>query len=779
MSDSEASNTIRVRLRLRGRVQGVGFRPFVFRTAHAMSLSGWVRNDTQGVLLEVQGPRASVEAFIATVTTGAPSPAHVDDWRAEPSPLQAESGFAITASQLQGQATASVLPEVASCADCLREIDDPENRRFQYAFTNCTHCGPRFTIVRALPYDRPNTTMSKFVMCVECRREYDDPLDRRFHAQPNACPVCGPRLRLVDAAFRDISATPLVAAVDHVRRGSILAVQGLGGFHLVTDATDEKAVQTLRQRKHRWEKPLAIMVKSVEQALDYVELPALERSLLESPEGPIVLCRKRGDCKVAAAVAPDTPYLGVMLATTPLHHLLLERLEFPIVATSGNVSEEPICIDPVEATARLANIADVWLVHDRPIERHMDDSVVHTVAGAPQFLRRARGYAPLPIAVPHSEKIVLSLGGHQKSTIALAVADRVFVSQHIGDLESLETNQAFERVILDFLRLYAVTPNVIAHDSHPDYSSTQLAERLTADGGLLAGVPRVAVQHHHAHLASCLGDSEYFGETLGVIWDGSGLGPDGTIWGGEFLLGDCAGFRRIAAIKPYPLLGGEAAAREPRRTAIALLWSTFGSQIFEWDDLPCIAVTPKSERVLMWKMLERGIGTPMTSSVGRLFDAVASLSGLVERVSFEGRGGMLLESHCDSAPADPYPLVRTGDGADKAASPWEPRWWLDPSTLVAQVVADVRNGRPHETIANRFHQALCQAVVEVAVAVDAKVVALSGGCFQNRKLTEGCATALRRLGIRVLLHNQVPPNDGGLSLGQTLVARAGLAPETQ
>ena len=536
------------------------------------------------------------------------------------------------------------------------------------------------------------------------------------------------------------------------------------------------AVQTLRQRKHRWEKPLAVMVNNVAQAQSYVLLPAPEVALLSSPEGPIVLCERRSDSRITKSVAPDTPYLGIMLATTPLHHLLLNQLECPIVATSGNLSEEPICIDPVEATGRLANIADAWLVHDRPIERHMDDSVVHVVSGLPQFLRRARGYAPLPIAVPHSNTVVLALGGHQKSTVALSVGDRVFLSQHIGDLESYETKQAFERVISDFLRLYAVTPNVIAHDCHPDYASTQLAERLTADGGPLARVPRVAVQHHHAHLASCLADANYFGETLGVIWDGAGLGLDGTIWGGEFLLGDCTGFKRIACIKPYPLLGGEAAAREPRRAAIALLYGTFGSKAFDWEDLPCIAATPKSERALMLKMLERNIGTPMTSSAGRLFDAVASLSGLIERVSFEGRGGMLLESLCRDTLGDPYPLPLVDARPVQTDSALEPRWWLDPASLIAAVVADVRDGRSHATIASRFHTALIAAVVEIAVRVKAEVVALSGGCFQNRKLTRGCDQALKQRQIGVLLHNQVPANDGGLSLGQTLVARAGLRP---
>ncbi len=772
MSQQPPGNIVRLRLRLRGRVQGVGFRPFVFRMAHSLDLGGWVQNDTQGVLLEVQGPRQTVEAFKASVTLAAPSPAKVDDFSEQWLPPEAESGFEIVASHSQGQATATILPEVATCSECLREIDDPANRRYQYPFTNCTHCGPRFTIIRSLPYDRPNTTMSQFTMCVDCRREYDDPLDRRFHAQPNACPVCGPQLRLVDAKSNDVITrqSAMYAAADVVRRGSILAVQGLGGFHLVVDATNESAVQTLRQRKHRWEKPLAIMVGNVGQAGQTVELTSQEQALLTSPEGPIVLCRKLAGCQIANGVAPDTPYLGVMLATTPLHHLLLTELQCPIVATSGNLSEEPICIDPEEATDRLAGIADAWLVHDRPIERHMDDSVVHVVAGAAQFLRRARGYAPLPIAVAHSDKVVLALGGHQKSTIALGIADRVFVSQHIGDLESYQTQQAFERVILDFLRLYAVTPEVVAHDSHPDYASTLHAEHLTASGGLLAGVPRVAVQHHHAHLAACLADANYYGQALGVIWDGSGLGPDGTLWGGEFLLGDSAGFRRVAAVMPYPLLGGEAAAREPRRAAIALLWRAFGPAIFSYDDLSCIAVTEKSERSLMQKMLDQAIGTPLTSSVGRLFDAVASLCGLVERSSFEGRGGMLLESHCDIADADGYPLPLVE--ASGTGGAFEPRWWLDPTPLIRAVVADVRAGCSQQAIASRFHAALVAGMVGIAERIGAKVVALSGGCFQNRKLTEASTLALQQHQIRVLLHNQVPANDGGLSLGQTLVGRA-------
>jgi hydrogenase maturation protein HypF len=764
---------VRLRIRLRGRVQGVGFRPFVFRTARRLALSGWVLNDNRGVLLEVEGPQPLVDDFVAEVTTTAPVPAHVDGFEVVECTPQNGSGFAIVASEHEGATRATILPELAVCTDCRREIDDANNRRFGYAFTNCTHCGPRFTIIKALPYDRPNTTMSGFVMCSECRNEYDDPLDRRFHAQPNACPTCGPKLRFVNVAFEDVAepTSAIIAAAERIRAGQIVAVEGLGGFHLVVDATNDAAVSTLRERKHRWEKPLAVMVASLEQALISVELSEVEASLLQGPEGPIVLCRKRENCALARGLAADTPYLGIMLATTPLHHLLMRELGLPIVATSGNLSEEPICIDPKEATRRLAGIADAWLVHDRPIERHMDDSVVHVVDGAPQFLRRARGYAPLPVPVPASDRVVLALGAHQKSTIALALGDQVFVSQHVGDLESYETKQAFERVVLDFIGLYRARPSVIAHDFHPDYASSQFAEQLTAPGGLLAGVSRMPIQHHHAHLAACLADNSHTGPVLGIIWDGTGLGLDGTIWGGEFLWGDAHGFERVASIKPYPLLGGEAAAREPRRSALALLYQTFGAQIFDWDDLFCIASTPKAERPLLKRILEQHTGTRYTSSVGRLFDAVGSLCGLVAEKSFEGRAGMLLETHFSDADAAPYPLSLS-ETASRANPTIVPRFLLDPSPMVAEIVADVRSARRPEVIASRFHATLIAAVVEVATRVNASTVVLSGGCFQNRRLTALCIRALQARKIVVLVHRQVPTNDGGLSLGQAAVARA-------
>ena len=771
---SDSDQLIRIRLRLRGRVQGVGFRPFVYRTAQALGLSGWVLNDAQGVLLEAEGAESAVKTFRERVVHGAPAPASVDDCVEENCPANFETGFVIIASQAGGNKLATILPEIATCADCLREIDDPSNRRYRYPFTNCTHCGPRFTIMRALPYDRPNTTMAHFTMCTDCRGEYEDPNDRRFHAQPNACPLCGPQLSYVDTTRKVLARRneALTLAVEAVRAGHIVAVQGLGGFHLVVDATNEATVLELRRRKHRWEKPLAVMVQDIAQVREHVEVDTVVESLLLSPEAPIVLCRKLAQSSIAPSVAPDTPYLGVMVPSTPLHHLLLQQLGRPIVATSGNLSEEPICIDPEEAEQRLSGIADGWLVHDRPIERHMDDSVMQLVGGAPQFLRRARGYAPLPIAVPRSERVVLALGGHQKNTVALAIEDRVFVSQHIGDLDSLPTRQACERVVRDFLLLYAARPDVIAHDSHPDYASTQLAERLTSKGALLEGVPRMAVQHHHAHLAACLADAGHAGRVLGVIWDGTGLGSDGTIWGGEFLLGDASGFQRVAALKPYPMLGGEAAARDPRRSALALLWSAFGSDAFDWEDLPCVAGTSRSERAVLLKLLEAKINCPVTSSMGRLFDGVAALCGLITHPSFEGRAGMLLESLCGDLAVMPYsfPCSTVNDGGARDA--WAPHHWLDPTPLIEQVVADVRNGEGRAAIATRFHATLVASVVEVAGRVAADSVVLSGGCFQNRRLSEGTVTALQKKGLRAVIHRNLPPNDGGLSLGQAMVARA-------
>ncbi|HEX7580360.1 MAG TPA: carbamoyltransferase HypF, partial [Thermoanaerobaculia bacterium] len=555
----------RLRIEVQGAVQGVGFRPFVFRLASELGLSGWVLNGTAGVVIEVEGGDASLEAFSRRLGAEAPPRARIRSVREsmlEPVPY---SGFEIRFSEAGGQKTVLVLPDIATCPDCLRDITEPSNRRTGYPFTNCTNCGPRFTIVRALPYDRPNTTMAGFPLCTACRAEYADPRDRRFHAQPNACPDCGPSLALWDREGRPVAARgdALAGAVRALAEGSIIAVKGIGGFHLMCDGTNRVSVERLRERKGRLRKPFALMVRDLAMAAAVVEISDEARAFLASPEAPIVLLPRREGSPVAEAVAPGNPNLGVMLPSNPLHHLLLQKADVPVVATSGNRSEEPICTDEREAVDRLGSLADLFLVHDRPIERHADDSIVRVIRKEARVLRRARGYAPFPVFADRPLPPILGVGAHLKNTVALSVGREIFISQHIGDLETPEAMQAFERVITDFRRLWEVTPVAVAHDLHPAYLSTQWARE--------SGIPLIGVQHHHAHLAACLAEHGG-GSALGVTWDGTGYGTDRTVWGGEFLAGSAAGFTRVASLRPFRLPGAEAAVREPRRCALALLW---------------------------------------------------------------------------------------------------------------------------------------------------------------------------------------------------------------
>ncbi|MDX1675893.1 MAG: carbamoyltransferase HypF, partial [Longimicrobiales bacterium] len=554
----------RLRIQVTGAVQGVGFRPFLYRSATEHGLTGWIRNDTRGVMLEVEGEAAALRTFRDLVRSGPPPRAVIQEVREEWLPVQGLEGLTILPSEAVGERVAAVLPDLATCDACLADVGlhtapaDPagqRDRREGYAFTNCTDCGPRFSIIRRLPYDRPNTTMADFELCDACRAEYEDASDRRFHAQPTACPECGPRLWLERPGRASRSdQDPIVGAAAALRAGEIVAVKGLGGFHLLVDAGDAGAVARLRARKHRPTKPLAVMVPDLEHARRLCTVPPEAEALLVQPEAPIVLLERRPDAPVADAVAPGNPYLGLMLPYTPLHHLLMRAVGRPVVATSGNRTDEPICIDGEEARDRLRGIADVFLLHDRPIERPVDDSVVQLSAGAPRLIRRSRGYAPLPVRVDRELPPILAVGGHLKNTVALSRGRDVFISQHIGDLETPEALDAFRRVIDDFLELYDVEPVAIAHDLHPEYGSTLWA----ADRDLR----RVAVQHHHAHLASCLAD---VGEdrALGVVWDGTGLGPDGTVWGGELLLGGAGGYERVGHLRPFRLPGGDAAVKEP------------------------------------------------------------------------------------------------------------------------------------------------------------------------------------------------------------------------
>ena len=748
----------RARLTIRGAVQGVGFRPCVYRLATELGLAGWVNNTAQGVTIELEGVRSSIERFLLRIEPEKPPRSFMQSletvWLA---PVGTE-GFEICESNPGGAKTAFVLPDIATCPDCLREIRDPVNRRFGYPFTNCTHCGPRFSIITGLPYDRPNTSMRGFTMCKECRREYEDPCDRRFHAQPNACPVCGPHLEWWNPAG-DVLAShgeALTAAAAAIAQGIIVAVKGLGGFHLMVDARNSAAVARLRTLKHREEKPFAVMVPSLEAARQACAISEMEERLLRSPEAPIVLLRRQEDgSDIAHEVAPGNPFLGVMLPYTPLHHLLLARLGFPIVATSGNRSDEPICIDETEALERLRGIADFFLIHNRPIVRHVDDSVARVMLGRELVMRRARGYAPLPIQLQHAPEATLAVGAHLKNTIALSAGDSVFVSQHLGDLETAPAFSSFHAVIADFQRLYETRPAVIAADAHPDYLSTKAAAELARQ----TGARLFTVQHHYAHILSCLAENESTPPALGVAWDGTGYGLDGTIWGGEFLSVSQTGFERFAHLRTFPLPGGETAVKEPRRCALGLLYEIFGEEVFGMTDLAPLRAFSAAELSTLRTMLRRSVNAPRTSSMGRLFDAVASLTGVRQISAFEGQSAMELEWRAGSEPDKIYPLeIHPSDGGASLIIDWEP--------MIRALLADAQAGMPHSELSGRFHNTLVELILEIARRSGCLQIALSGGCFQNERLITHAVRRLAQEGFTPLWHQRVPPNDGGIALGQ-------------
>ena len=749
----------RVRVQIRGAVQGVGFRPFVYRLATGLGLSGWVANTSQGVTVEVEGPQARLEEFVLRVEQDAPPRSSISSLEFSVLDEAGYAGFEIRESA-GGPKTAVVLPDIATCADCLREIFDLSDRRYRYPFTNCTNCGPRFSIVESLPYDRPNTSMRRFEMCQACRAEYEDPLDRRFHAQPNACPACGPHLELWDAAgeVRASRDEALLQTAEALRRGAIVAVKGLGGFHLMVDARSEEAVGRLRARKGREEKPLALMYPSLELVKAHCEVSKLEERLLRSPECPIVLLRRRA-ADVADGVAPRNPYLGVMLPYTPLHHLLMADLGFPVVATSGNLSEEPICIDEREALARLGDIAQVFLAHNRPIVHHVDDSVARVLLGRELVLRRARGYAPLPVQLRKEVPALVAVGGHLKNTVATSGGDQVFVSQHIGDLETAPALEAFRNVLGALRALHDVRPVAVACDAHPDYASTRFANR--------SGLPTVAVQHHYAHVLSCMAENELEAPVLGVSWDGTGYGVDGSVWGGEFLRVTEDSFERVAHLRTFRLPGGEKAVREPKRAALGLLYEVFGEGLFEMANLLPLAACSHEERDVVRAMLDKGINAPVTSSAGRLFDAVASLVGLRQENRFEGQAAMELEFACAGVEVDEcheFKVVETAGGAQGGPLV------LDWGPLVRGVLDDVRDGVPVSTISAKFHNTLAEAICAVARRIGEERVVLTGGCFQNRYLTERAVRRLQDEGFRPYWHQRVPPNDGGIALGQIMAA---------
>ncbi len=747
----------RLRVDVTGAVQGVGFRPFVHRLACSENLGGFVRNTGAGVSLEVEGEADALARFLARLDTDIGPPAKIRARSVRRITVRGECGFAIVPSVADGACDVTVLPDLATCAECAREIFDPADRRFRYPFTSCVRCGPRYSIIAAVPYDRERTAMRGFAMCAACRAEYDDPASRRFHAEINACPRCGPQLALLDASGAMLAGRndALLLTAAGLRAGLIVAVKGLGGFQLLADARNEAVVQRLRQRKRRPGKPFAIMVPTLAHAESLADISDAERDVLQSPAAPIVLLRARPGT-LALGIAPGLSRLGVMLPTTPLHDLLLHDLGIPVIATSGNAGDEPIVTDEDEALGRLGGIADQFLVHDRPILRPVDDSVVRVIGGRPAVLRCARGYAPLSLAASSPSPPTLAFGGHQKAAVAIGGCGRIVLGPHIGDLDGVATRAAFARSAIALPALHGLTPVLHACDTHPDYQSAQLAEQ--------GGQPLRRVPHHLAHALAGMIDNGLAAPVLAVTWDGTGDGGDGTIWGGEFLAITGASWRRVAHLRPFRLPGGEAAAREPRRSALGALHGALGDALFTLTDLPPVVSFAPAERRLLQAVLARGINAPLTSSAGRLFDAVASILDLCQRASFEGEAAMRLEAAAERAGTPLAPACVAGDAGGLVID-WRP-------TLRAIVAA-----RDDAGVASGFHDALADAIVAVARHVGIARVLLTGGCFQNAVLTERTVERLHRAGFQARWHHRVPPNDGGLAVGQVAFAARPLVQE--
>jgi len=747
-----------------GVVQGVGFRPFVYRLAHENNLRGWVCNTSENVEIEVEGDKADVERFISDLEAKSPPMARIERVEFAFQPPKSYTGFEIFESlSLEGKYQL-VSPDIATCEDCERELFSPDNRRFGYPFTNCTNCGPRFTIIEDIPYDRPKTTMRKFTMCPRCQREYDDPLDRRFHAQPNACAQCGPSLQLVDAGGKHAGDKDIIKSTSALlKAGKILALKGLGGFQLACDATRDEAVNLLRSRKRRPAKPLAVMVATMEDVERHCLVSPEERNLLESPECPIVLLKWRRDSSdISTSVAPNLKYMGIMLPYTPLHHLLLHDTRLPLVMTSGNLSEEPIAKDNDEALVRLGGIADYFLLHNRDIYTRYDDSV-YIVEEKPQAIRRARGYAPYPIFLPFRAKQILACGAEEKNTFCLTRDEHAFLSQHIGDMENEETLQHFETTVEIFKRLFRVEPEAVAYDMHPEYLSTKYALQISEEQGLKP----VPVQHHHAHIASCMVENQAEGPVIGVSFDGTGYGTDGTIWGGEFLLAELKKYRRAGHLEYVPLPGGAAAIKKPYRMALSYIYSLLGED-FPLEGLPLSELDSKDVAIVK-QQLERGLNSPLTSSAGRLFDGVSAIAGVRWEIEYEAQAAIELEmldpDENDELEGVSYPFsIVTENGANVVKL----------KELISAVVQDVRDKVPVPAISGKFHRTMAQMIAEMCAIIAGKSgvneVALSGGVFQNRLLLNLATSALQRKGLTVLTHRLVPCNDGGISLGQAAIA---------
>ncbi len=766
-SFADALPRSRARVTVRGTVQGVGFRPFVYRLATEMHLAGWVRNSADGVRIEVEGPRLELDRFVTRLENERPVHAVIRECAVEFDRRAGLHGFHIRDSDRRGPVSTRILPDFATCPECRRELFDPANRRHRYPFTNCTLCGPRFSIIECLPYDRPHTTMKRFTMCPDCEAEYRDPADRRFHAQPNACPRCGPQLALRDPIGRTLACREdaLSETVRRLRRGAIVALKGVGGFQLLVDARNQAAVQRLRQRKQRPAKPFAVMFPDLAAIRQECSVSSREAAMLTDATAPIVLLRRRrptGSTRpgraLAAAIAPGNPRIGAMLPYSPLHLLLLADLGFPVVATSGNLSDEPICIDEEEAIERLGGIADVFLVHNRPIARPLDDSVVRELLGEEQVLRRARGHAPFPVQVAEALPPILGFGAHLKNTVAVSVGRDIHLSQHVGDLSTPQAREVFRRTAADLPRLFGVEPELAVCDLHPGYDSTRLAR----------SGPRqvISVQHHFAHVLACIAEHDLREPVLGVCWDGTGYGADGTIWGGEFLRVTPQGFERFGRFRPFPLPGGGEAAREPRRSALGLLHRLGDETTLHDARLPAVCAFTTSERRTLLQMLDRRIDAVDTSSVGRLFDAVASLTGLCQENGYDGQAATAVEFAVTAGEDRPYPVALTGE--DPVEFDWRP--------MLRALLADVRAEAPVGRIAARFHETLVHALVAAAHRAGLRDIVLTGGCFQNHWLAETAARRLQAAGFRPHWPQRIPPNDGGIALGQVIAAARALHP---
>lgn len=750
------------KITVRGIVQGIGFRPFVYRLAKEHGLKGWVRNTSGSVEIEVEGDEKALQSFLNDLKQTPPM-AVIESVDVNFFPEKGYTDFVIQESISQEDKYQLISPDIATCNDCKREIFNPGDRRFRYPFTNCTNCGPRFTIIEDIPYDRPNTTMRKFKMCPECQQEYDDPVDRRFHAQPNACPNCGPSLQLVDGDGSPVKCGDIIKSASRLlKEGKVLAIRGLGGFHLACDATNDEVVKLLRNRKRRPSKPFAVMISNMNEVQRHCVVSPEEKRLLESPQCPIVLLKwKQDSSTIASSAAPNLRYLGVMLPYTPLHHLLLRASSVPLVMTSGNLSEEPIAKDNDEALIRLRGIADYFLLHNRDIYARYDDSVIMVEDGQPRLLRRARSYAPYPVFLPFKARQVLACGAGLKNTFCLTRENHAFLGQHIGDLENEETLEHFTGTIELYKKLFRIEPEIIAYDMHPEYLSTKYALQKCGE----PGVKPVPVQHHHAHVVSCLVDNKVEAPVIGVAFDGVGYGTDGTIWGGEFLLADLHSFQRLGHLEYVPLVGGAVAIKKPYRMALSYLYSLLGED-FSLKGLPLEKVS-RLELDIIKKQLKRVINSPLTSSAGRLFDAVSALVGIRGEIDYEAQAAVELEvvANGDSSETRSYPFAIIKEGDRKI---------IKLGSLFSAVVRDLRNEVPLARISLKFHNTVAQIIAEMCKLISGetgvKQVALTGGVFQNRLLLKLAVDALKREGLTVLIHHLVPCNDGGISLGQAVIA---------